>query len=181
MRVLICYATTEGQTRKIADFVADLVTKSGHEAALFDATAVSELEPSRSEAAILRRLGAYRALPDRARPSHPSVARRAQRHALGLHLGVHGGGERGLARPRRGRRALPEDAAGDRLDADDDAPCRGRHSLQPVRFLQAPGDAAARPADGPRRRPACRSRIHRLGLGPSLRGDLPRHPPGTPG
>ena len=53
MRVLICYATTEGQTRKIADFVADLVTKSGHEAALFEATVVSELEPSRSEAAIL--------------------------------------------------------------------------------------------------------------------------------
>ncbi len=27
MRVLICYATTEGQTRKIADFVADLVNE----------------------------------------------------------------------------------------------------------------------------------------------------------
>ncbi len=53
MRVLICYATTEGQTRKIADFVADLVRKSGHEAVLFDATQVSELEPGRSEAAIL--------------------------------------------------------------------------------------------------------------------------------
>jgi menaquinone-dependent protoporphyrinogen oxidase len=53
MRVLICYATTEGQTRKIADFVADLVKKSGHEVAVFDATEVSELEPSRCQAAIL--------------------------------------------------------------------------------------------------------------------------------
>jgi menaquinone-dependent protoporphyrinogen oxidase len=53
MRILICYATTEGQTRKIADFVADLVTKSGHEPAVFDATVVSELEPARSGAAIL--------------------------------------------------------------------------------------------------------------------------------
>ena len=53
MRVLICYATTEGQTRKIAEFVADLVNRSVHEATLSDATVVSDLEPSRSEAAIL--------------------------------------------------------------------------------------------------------------------------------
>lgn len=53
MRVLICYATTEGQTRKIAEFVADLVRASGHEPMLFDATAVSELEAASSEAALL--------------------------------------------------------------------------------------------------------------------------------
>lgn len=53
MRILICYGTTEGQTRKIADFIADIVKRRGHEPAVFDATAVSDLEPSRSGAAIL--------------------------------------------------------------------------------------------------------------------------------
>ncbi|WP_421725608.1 flavodoxin domain-containing protein [Bauldia sp.] len=53
MRVLICYGTTEGQTRKIAEFVADIVREKGHEAALFDASDVSALEPSRCQAAIL--------------------------------------------------------------------------------------------------------------------------------
>jgi menaquinone-dependent protoporphyrinogen oxidase len=53
MRVLICYATTEGQTRKIAEFVAGMVKEAGHEPAVFDATVVSELEADRSEAAIL--------------------------------------------------------------------------------------------------------------------------------
>ena len=46
MRILICYGTTEGQTRKIAEFIADVVKRGGHEPALFDATAVSELEYS---------------------------------------------------------------------------------------------------------------------------------------
>lgn len=53
MRILICYGTTEGQTRKIAEFVADLATRQGHEAGLFDATEVSAVEPSRCQAAIL--------------------------------------------------------------------------------------------------------------------------------
>ncbi len=53
MRVLICYATTEGQTRKVAEFVADLLKEAGHEPALFDATVADEVEPGRFEAAIL--------------------------------------------------------------------------------------------------------------------------------
>jgi menaquinone-dependent protoporphyrinogen oxidase len=53
MRILICYGTTEGQTRKIAEFMGDIVTKHGHDAAVFDSTAVSEIEPSRCKAAIL--------------------------------------------------------------------------------------------------------------------------------
>jgi menaquinone-dependent protoporphyrinogen oxidase len=53
MRILVCYGTTEGQTRKIADHAADLIRKHGHEAAVFDATVVSESEPSRCDAAIL--------------------------------------------------------------------------------------------------------------------------------
>lgn len=53
MRILICYGTTEGQTRKIAEFVADIVKKHGHEAALFDAIEVGEVEASRCQAAIL--------------------------------------------------------------------------------------------------------------------------------
>ena len=53
MRILICYGTTEGQTRKIAEFVADIVRKHGHDAALFDATEIGEVEASRCQAAIL--------------------------------------------------------------------------------------------------------------------------------
>lgn len=53
MRILICYGTTEGQTRKIAEFIADIVKKHGHDAALFDATEVGEVEASRCQAAIL--------------------------------------------------------------------------------------------------------------------------------
>ena len=53
MRILACYATTEGQTRKIAEFVADIVKQHGHEPAVFDATAVSGPELSRCNAAIL--------------------------------------------------------------------------------------------------------------------------------
>ena len=53
MRILVCYGTTEGQTRKIAEFVAEMVEKAGHEPALFDVTAINALEPSRCQAAIL--------------------------------------------------------------------------------------------------------------------------------
>ncbi len=53
MRILVCYGTTEGQTRKIAEFIADLIGKRGHEPALFDAAGVNELEAARCEAAIL--------------------------------------------------------------------------------------------------------------------------------
>ncbi len=53
MRILVCYGTTEGQTRKIAERVSDIVREHGHEPALFDATEVGELELSRCDAAIL--------------------------------------------------------------------------------------------------------------------------------
>ena len=36
MKILIAYATTEGQTRKIAKSVADLIAKLGHQAKLLD-------------------------------------------------------------------------------------------------------------------------------------------------
>lgn len=53
MRIMICYGTTEGQTRKIAEFVADIIRRRGHEPALFDASTVSELEsPAGCQAAI---------------------------------------------------------------------------------------------------------------------------------
>jgi len=41
-RVLIVYGTTEGQTRKIATFVAEACRKSGHAADLHDATMLPE-------------------------------------------------------------------------------------------------------------------------------------------
>jgi menaquinone-dependent protoporphyrinogen oxidase len=53
MRVLMCYATTEGQTRKIAEFAAGIIGDAGHEAALFDATEITDRELSRCSAAIL--------------------------------------------------------------------------------------------------------------------------------
>lgn len=53
MRILIVYGTTEGQTRKIAEFVADIIRQHGHDTAVFDASAVNEAEPARCQAAIL--------------------------------------------------------------------------------------------------------------------------------
>lgn len=53
MRILVCYGTTEGQTRKVAEYVAEIVEQHGHEPALFEASQVSEWEPSHCQAAIL--------------------------------------------------------------------------------------------------------------------------------
>ena len=53
MQVLVCYATSEGQTRKIAALVADLVRAGGHEPDLVDATAADGVDPARYRAAIL--------------------------------------------------------------------------------------------------------------------------------
>jgi menaquinone-dependent protoporphyrinogen oxidase len=39
MKVLIVYGTTEGQTRKIANFLKDDAEKAGHQVAIFDSTA----------------------------------------------------------------------------------------------------------------------------------------------
>jgi menaquinone-dependent protoporphyrinogen oxidase len=64
MRVLICYATTDGQTRKIAEYVGDLVRKKGHDVDMFDANMVEGLEISRFDAAIFAgsvHMGRYQA------------------------------------------------------------------------------------------------------------------------
>jgi menaquinone-dependent protoporphyrinogen oxidase len=53
MRVLICYATTDGQTRKIAEFIADAARKKGHEVDLVDANMAEDVDPSRFQAVVL--------------------------------------------------------------------------------------------------------------------------------
>ena len=42
MKLLIVYGTTEGQTRKIATFIADHARGNGHQVALFDSTDMPE-------------------------------------------------------------------------------------------------------------------------------------------
>lgn len=42
MDVLVIYATTEGQTRKVAHFVAETIEKAGHSVTLVDAADVTE-------------------------------------------------------------------------------------------------------------------------------------------
>ena len=57
MRILICYATTEGQTRKICRFVADHLMDNGHSVELLSADdgldEASELDLNRFDAAVL--------------------------------------------------------------------------------------------------------------------------------
>lgn len=54
MRVLICYATTDGQTRKVAEYLADLARERGHQVDLFDANmAPRGVDLSQFQAAIL--------------------------------------------------------------------------------------------------------------------------------
>lgn len=53
MTILIAYATTEGQTRKICRFCADCLTGAGHSVELLPVGAGEELDPTRYEAAIL--------------------------------------------------------------------------------------------------------------------------------
>ena len=56
MRILICYATTEGQTRKICRFVADHLMDNGHSVELLSADdgldEASELDLNRFDAAV---------------------------------------------------------------------------------------------------------------------------------
>lgn len=65
MRILICYGTTEGQTRKIAEFVADIVRAKDHEPVVVDTSEANSPEPpTRCEAAILAgsvHMGRYQA------------------------------------------------------------------------------------------------------------------------
>lgn len=53
MRVLICYATTDGQTQKVAEYIAETVRKKGHQADLFDANMADGVDPSAFQAAVL--------------------------------------------------------------------------------------------------------------------------------
>jgi menaquinone-dependent protoporphyrinogen oxidase len=53
MRVLICYATTDGQTQKVAECIAEAVRKNGHQADIFDANMAERVDPLQFQAAIL--------------------------------------------------------------------------------------------------------------------------------
>jgi menaquinone-dependent protoporphyrinogen oxidase len=54
MSMLVLYGTTEGQTRKIARFIADRLAAGGHEARLIDAVeAAPELDPVTFGAAVI--------------------------------------------------------------------------------------------------------------------------------
>lgn len=53
MRVLVGYTTTEGQTRKVARFVADRLADGGHAVELLDLQDADELDLGRFDAAIL--------------------------------------------------------------------------------------------------------------------------------
>lgn len=54
MRILLVYGTTEGQTRKIAGFVADHLSNRGHQARVVDALeATAELDPDEFDAVII--------------------------------------------------------------------------------------------------------------------------------
>lgn len=53
MRVLVLYASTEGQTRKICRFAADRLVAEGHSVELLNAEDVEGLEAGRFDAALL--------------------------------------------------------------------------------------------------------------------------------
>jgi menaquinone-dependent protoporphyrinogen oxidase len=65
MRVLVVYGTTEGQTRKIADFVAQRLARRGHEVVSANAGGVPSLpDPRRFDAILIAasvHLGRYQA------------------------------------------------------------------------------------------------------------------------
>lgn len=52
-RVLIQYGTTEGQTAKIADVIAEVVRDRGHQADLVDSTASAETVPDHYDAVVV--------------------------------------------------------------------------------------------------------------------------------
>ena len=53
MNILICYATTEGQTRKIAQAMTETAIEAGHRATCIDATIVDDKEIDRHDAVIM--------------------------------------------------------------------------------------------------------------------------------
>lgn len=77
MKLLVLYATTEGQTRKIARHVADRLADAGHGVELLNATEAEGLDPGRFDRAVLAgslHAGGYQA----------ALAGFAQRHAAAL-------------------------------------------------------------------------------------------------
>jgi menaquinone-dependent protoporphyrinogen oxidase len=81
MRTLIVYGSTQGQTHKIADFIADRWRSQGHDVAIFDATEVaSGIDPPRYDATLIAaslHAGGYQ----------PSVVRFAKEHGSTLSSG----------------------------------------------------------------------------------------------
>jgi menaquinone-dependent protoporphyrinogen oxidase len=64
MNILICYATTEGQTRKIAQAMTETAIEAGHRVACIDATIVDDREIDRHDAVIMAgsvHIGRYQA------------------------------------------------------------------------------------------------------------------------
>lgn len=53
MKILVAYATTDGQTRKIARFVADHLTDAGHATELLNVGDAAGLDPTRFDRAVL--------------------------------------------------------------------------------------------------------------------------------
>lgn len=53
MNILIAYASTEGQTRKICRFCADVLMDAGHSVELLQVSGADALEPARYDASIL--------------------------------------------------------------------------------------------------------------------------------
>jgi len=52
MKLLIAYGTTEGQTRKICEYLRDQAKQKGHDVSLFDATGL-DIDPEAFEAAAI--------------------------------------------------------------------------------------------------------------------------------
>lgn len=64
MRILVCYATTEGQTRKVAEKVADLARRDDHEIELREVTTAGDIDPGAYDAALIAgsvHMGRYQA------------------------------------------------------------------------------------------------------------------------
>ncbi|HSM40052.1 MAG TPA: flavodoxin domain-containing protein [Afifellaceae bacterium] len=53
MNILICYATTEGHTRRIAQAITETANEAGHKATFIDATVVEDDEIDRHDAVIM--------------------------------------------------------------------------------------------------------------------------------
>ncbi|MCF3975109.1 flavodoxin domain-containing protein [Paracoccus salsus] len=53
MEIVVLFATCEGQTRRIADFIAEQVRRIGHDVTLVDASEAAELSLAKAERVIL--------------------------------------------------------------------------------------------------------------------------------